>query len=50
MLWAGLVLFYGVAKGFRDVVKKKALNKNTVMEVLFVYTFLAFLFCLPEDL
>ena len=48
MLWAGLVLFYGVAKGFRDVVKKKALNKNTVMEVLFVYTFLAFLFCLPE--
>ena len=36
MLWAGLVLFYGIVKGFRDVVKKKALTKNTVMEVLFV--------------
>ncbi|MCR4989258.1 MAG: DMT family transporter [Lachnospiraceae bacterium] len=48
MLWAGLVLFYGIVKGFRDVVKKKALNKNTVMEVLFVYTFFAFLFCIPE--
>ena len=48
MLWAGLVLFYGVVKGFRDVVKKKALTKNTVMEVLFVYTFLTFLFCIPE--
>ncbi|MCR4787557.1 MAG: DMT family transporter [Lachnospiraceae bacterium] len=48
MLWAGLVLFYGIVKGFRDVVKKKALNKNSVVEVLFVYTFLAFIFCLPE--
>ena len=48
MLWAGLVLFYGIVKGFRDVVKKKALTKNTVMEVLFVYTFLTFLFCIPE--
>ena len=48
MLWAGLVLFYGIVKGFRDVVKKKALTKNSVMEVLFVYTFLAFLFCIPE--
>ena len=48
MLWAGLVLFYGIVKGFRDVVKKKALTKNTVMEVLFVYTVLAFLFCIPE--
>ena len=26
MLWAGLVLFYGIVKGFRDVVKKKALT------------------------
>ena len=48
MLWIGLVLFYGIVKGFRDVVKKKALTKNTVMEVLFVYTFLTFLFCIPE--
>ena len=48
MLWAGLVLFYGIVKGVRDVVKKKALTKNSVMEVLFVYTFLAFMFCIPE--
>ena len=46
--WIFLVLFYGIAKGARDVIKKKALTKNTVMEVLFVYTFIAFLFCIPE--
>lgn len=48
MSWVFLVLFYGVAKGARDVIKKKALTRNTVMEVLFVYTFLAFLCCIPE--
>ena len=48
MIWILLVLFYGIAKGVRDAVKKKALTKNSVMEVLFVYTFLAFLFCIPE--
>lgn len=48
MSWVLLVLFYGVAKGARDVIKKKALTRNTVMEVLFVYTFLAFLCCIPE--
>jgi len=46
--WILLVLFYGLAKGVRDVIKKKALTKNTVMEVLFVYTLIAFLFCIPE--
>ena len=34
-MWMWLVLLYGVLKGVRDVVKKKALKKNTVMEVLF---------------
>ncbi len=48
MTWILLVLFYGLAKGFRDVIKKKALTKNTVMEVLFVYTFIAFVFCIPD--
>lgn len=43
-----LVLFYGVMKGVREVVKKKALTKSTVMEVLFLYTLLAFLFVLPQ--
>lgn len=48
MSWIFLVLLYGIIKGIRDVVKKKALTKNTVMEVLFVYTLLAFLCCVPE--
>ena len=43
-----LVLFYGVLKGIREVVKKMALKKNGVIEVLFFYTFLAFLFVLPQ--
>lgn len=43
-----LVLLYGVLKGVREVVKKKALTKNTVMEVLFFYTLLAFLFVVPD--
>ena len=48
MWWMLLVLFYGVMKGVREVVKKKALKKSTVMEVLFFYSFLAFLFVIPQ--
>lgn len=48
MWWMLLVLFYGVLKGIREVVKKMALKKNGVIEVLFFYTFLAFLFVLPQ--
>ena len=48
MWWMLLVLFYGVLKGVREVVKKMALKKNGVIEVLFFYTFLAFLFVLPQ--
>lgn len=48
MWWMLLVLFYGVMKGVREIVKKKALTKSTVMEVLFFYTFLAFLFVIPQ--
>lgn len=47
-MWMLLVLVYGVLKGVREVVKKKALTKNTVMEVLFFYTLLAFLFVVPD--
>lgn len=47
-MWMLLVLLYGVLKGAREVVKKKALTKNTVMEVLFFYTLLAFLFVVPD--
>ena len=40
MWWMLLVLFYGLMKGAREIVKKMALKKSSVMEVLFVYTFL----------
>ncbi|MBO5474751.1 MAG: EamA family transporter [Lachnospiraceae bacterium] len=42
-MWMWLVLLYGVLKGFREIVKKKALEKNSTIEVLFMYTLLAFL-------
>lgn len=48
MAWVWLVLLYGVLKGARDVAKKKALEKSTVLSVLFFYTFLSFLMVLPD--
>ena len=48
MAWAWLVLLYGVLKGARDVAKKKAMEKSSVLSVLFFYTFLSFLMVLPE--
>ena len=47
-MWMLLVLFYGLAKGGREICKKKALMKNSVIEVLFFYTLLSFLFVTPE--
>ncbi|MBQ9764865.1 MAG: EamA family transporter [Lachnospiraceae bacterium] len=47
MLWILLVLFYGLAKGVREIFKKKALERNTVIEVLIVYTFVSFLLVVP---
>lgn len=47
-MWAGLVLFYGIVKGARDIIKKKALEKNSVMEVLLVYTLLGLLMLVPD--
>ncbi len=47
-MWMLLVLFYGVLKGIREIVKKMALKKSGVIEILFFYTFLAFLFVLPQ--
>ncbi len=43
-----LTLFYGVVKGLREICKKKALEKNTVIEVLLIYTFLSFLLVIPQ--
>lgn len=47
-MWIALVGVYGILKGIRDIIKKKALEKNSAMEVLFFYTFISFLFVLPE--
>lgn len=47
-LWMFLALAYGVIKGFRELIKKCALEKSSVMEVLFFYTLIAFIFVLPE--
>ena len=46
-MWMLLVLLYGVLKGAREIVKKKALTKSSVIEVLFFYTLLGFLFVTP---
>ena len=48
MLWIFLVLLYGILKGAREILKKKALEKNSTIEVLFMYTLLSFLIVLPE--
>ena len=48
MIWIPLVLLYGLLKGGREIAKKKAMLKNTVMEVLFVYTLMSFVFVLPQ--
>lgn len=47
-MWVWLVLLYGVIKGVREIVKKKALQKNATIEVLFLYTLLAFVIVLPD--
>lgn len=47
-MWIWLVLLYGVLKGVREIVKKKALEKNSTIEVLFMYTFLSFAMVLPS--
>ncbi|MBR5420559.1 MAG: DMT family transporter [Lachnospiraceae bacterium] len=48
MIWILLTLFYGLVKGLREIVKKKALEKSTVMEVLFFYTLVGFVILLPD--
>ena len=49
MFWMLCVLFYGVSKGIREIMKKLALKKYTVIEVLFVYTALSFVMVLPQS-
>ncbi|MCQ2518277.1 MAG: EamA family transporter [Lachnospiraceae bacterium] len=47
MIWMSLVLLYGLLKGARELAKKKAMESNSVMEVLFLYTLLSFVFVSP---
>ncbi len=46
-MWIYLVLLFGIIKGLRDGIKKKALEKNSVIEVLFFYTLLGFICVIP---
>ena len=41
MVWIACVLLYGVLKGAREIFKKKAMVKSTVIEVLVLYTVLS---------
>lgn len=46
--WIFLVLLYGIFKGIRECVKKKALQKNGTVEVLFFYTLFGFILVIPS--
>lgn len=48
MSWVLLVLLYGVLKGGREIAKKKAMETNSVMEVLVAYTVLSFVMVIPQ--
>lgn len=48
MAWVLLTLTYGLFKGARDIVKKKAMGRGSVMEVLFAYTLFSFIMVLPD--
>lgn len=46
-IWVLLVAVYGICKGSREIFKKIALRKSTVMETLFLYVCLSFVMVLP---
>jgi len=47
-MWIFLVLIYGLLKGSREIAKKKAMTKNSVLEILITYTLLSFIFVIPQ--
>ncbi|MCQ2611373.1 MAG: DMT family transporter [Treponema sp.] len=47
-MWMLLTLVYALIKGAREICKKKALEKNSLIEVLLIYTFISFLICIPQ--
>ena len=48
MIWILLTLVYGLLKGGREISKKKAMDRNSVMEVLLIYTLIGFLIVTPR--
>lgn len=46
-MWILLVVVYALCKGGRDIFKKIALNKSSVMEVLFLYVIMSFVMVIP---
>ena len=48
MSWILLVLFYGAVKGCREIIQKKAMTRNSIMEILVFYTLLSFIFVVPQ--
>lgn len=47
MVWILCTLFFGIAKGARELLKKAAVQRNGVMGVLVTYTVLSFLMAIP---
>ena len=47
-MWMLLVFIYGILKGFREIVKKKSMEKSSVAEVLFFYTLIGFILVIPS--
>jgi len=46
-MWILYVLFYGLMKGGRDIIKKIALRKNTFIEILIAHTGISLLMVVP---
>lgn len=47
-MWIFLALAYGVLRGVRECMKKMALKKSGLMEILFFYMLVGFVFTLPD--
>lgn len=47
MEWIIFTLVFGICKGIREGIKKKALEKSSTFEVLFFYTLIGFIIVIP---
>ncbi len=47
MEWVLFTLVFGICKGLREGIKKKALQKSSTFEVLFLYTLIGFIIVIP---